>query len=446
MRAAEDAAIEQGATVGSLMARAGREIAIAVRRLAGASPILILCGPGNNGGDGYVTATELAAAGCEVRVAAIGEPKTDAARDARARWTGPVEALAEAAPAAVLVDALFGTGLTRGLDSDIPRHMHRLRDRAELAIAVDLPSGVSTDDGACLSDIPVFDLTLALGAIKPAHVLQPAAEHARAIRILGIGVPVASDTTVLARPLLSPPGPQDHKYTRGMVAIIAGAMPGAAVLAATAAAQAGAGYVLLLGSATDRLPHAIVRRRYDADLLDDPRIGALVIGPGLGRDDRARERLGAALASEAPLVIDGDALHLLDIERLRQRTTPAILTPHAGEFEALFGAGQGSKIDRTRAAAARCGQTIVFKGADTVIAAPDGTVRVATNASRWLSTAGTGDVLAGTIAAILATRRDPLDAANAGVWLHAEAARRAGPAFLADDLARHLPKALAQCL
>ena len=244
-----------------------------------------------------------------------------------------------------------------------------------------------------------------------------------------------------------PPGPDSHKYTRGMVAVVAGAMPGAAALAATAAAHAGTGYVLLLGSATDRLPHAIVRRRYDAAALDDPRIGVIVIGPGLGRDDKARERLDAALATPHPLVIDGDALHLLDLDRLRQREASAIVTPHAGEFSSLFGEGHGSKIDRARAAAKESGATIVFKGADTVISRPDGYTWVSAAKAPWLSTAGTGDVLVGTIAAqLVANERDPFGAAGAGVWLHSEAARLLGPAFIADDLAAALPRALSQCL
>lgn len=446
MRAAEAAAVAAGATISSLMTRAGREVAAAVRRLASGSEVLMLCGPGNNGGDGYVAATALAAAGLPVRVAATGEPRTEAARNARAEWSGPVEAITDAEPAPILVDALFGTGLARPLDDSLVAHLHRLTDRARLSIAVDLPSGVKTDDGTCLSDVPMFDLVLALGAAKPSHVLHPAAGRAHAVRILDIGVEAHGDVRVLEKPVLPPPPSDAHKYSRGMVAIVAGKMPGAAALAAIAAARSGAGYVLLLGGATDRLPHAIVRRRYSSDLLDDPRIGALVIGTGLGRDDNARDRLDAALATSHRLVIDGDALRLLDLHRLRTRQAPAILTPHSGEFDALFGAGQGSKIDRARAAAVRSGATVVFKGPDTVIADPSGAVRATSGAPSWLSTAGTGDVLAGIIAARLADGTAPLDAAASGVWLHAEAARLLGPAFIADDFAAALPRALSQCL
>jgi hydroxyethylthiazole kinase-like uncharacterized protein yjeF len=228
-----------------------------------------------------------------------------------------------------------------------------------------------------------------------------------------------------------------------MVAIIGGEMPGAAELASQAALRAGAGYVLLLGDGGGQAPHAVVRRAFAPEALNDKRIGALVIGPGLGRGAAAEARLDHVLASPCPLVIDGDALHLLDDRRLalvRERDAAVIMTPHAGEFDAMFGrdksGGSCSKIDRACAAAVRAGATIVFKGADTVIASPDGSVRVAEASNPWLSTAGTGDVLTGAIGAVFAAEpQAPFDAACAGVWLHADAARRLGTAFIADDLA-----------
>jgi hydroxyethylthiazole kinase-like uncharacterized protein yjeF len=447
MRAAEDAAIAGGATVQSLMDRAGREVAEMVRRLGSGNEVLILCGPGNNGGDGYVAATALHAAGVSVRVAMSAEPRTEAAKYARARWSGEVEELGRVAPAPILVDALFGTGLSRALDDSIASDLTRLRDRARLAIAVDLPSGVTTGDGAVLNRIPTFDLTLALGAAKPSHLLYPAAGHCGTVRVLDIGVPVSSNATVLGEPHLPAPGPDSHKYTRGMVAIVGGEMRGAAELAALAAMRAGVGYVLLLADGSAGEPHAIVRRPFAVEALNDTRIGAVVIGAGLGRGAIAGTRLDLTLASFRPLVIDGDALHLLDenrLARLRTHAAPVVLTPHAGEFEALFGKDDGSKIDRARAAAAKAGATIVFKGADTVIAAPDGQVRVAQGASRWLSTAGTGDVLAGAIGAMLAARPgSAIDAAAAGVWLHSAAAARLTGVFIADDLAEALSTAWA---
>ncbi|MEG8051791.1 NAD(P)H-hydrate dehydratase [Sphingomonas aurantiaca] len=219
-----------------------------------------------------------------------------------------------------------------------------------------------------------------------------------------------------------------------MVAIVAGTMSGAADLAALAAMRAGAGYVTLLGDSHGP-PHALVRTPFSTHALANDRIGALVIGPGLGREDTARTRLDAALSAGHPLIIDGDALRLIDPDRIKALQVPVILTPHAGEFDALFGKSDADKITRARDAAARAHAVVVFKGADTVIAAPDGRVRIAQGASDWLSTAGTGDVLAGAIGAILAMGLDPLDAAGAGVWLHGDAARRLGAAFIADDLA-----------
>lgn len=448
MRDAEARAIAAGASIDSLMHNAGGAVAEQVRRLAAGAEALILCGPGNNGGDGYAAASVLRGAGHHVRVAAISEPRTLAARAAAERWGGPVEALGEAGHAPIIIDALFGVGLSRPLGANEAAALRRLRGLASLAIAVDVPSGVATDTGAVLGDIPAFDITLALGAVKPAHVLQPAAGLCGTVRVLDIGVAVDGAVRVLGRPTLRAPGAEAHKYSRGMVAVVAGVMSGAACLAATAAAHGGAGYVLLLGSATDRLAHAIVRRRFAPEVLSDERIGAIVIGPGLGRDDRARARLGASLESGRPLVIDGDALRLLDGHEF---DGPAVLTPHAGEFSALFGdvttadTGKG-KIALARRAARQANAIIVFKGADTVIAAPDGRANVCCGAPTWLSTAGTGDVLAGVIAARLAAGARPFEAASQGVWLHAEAARQCGPAFVADDLTRHLPGAIGQCL
>ena len=439
MRAAEEREIAAGTSVETLMDRAGKGVAAAVHRLAAGAPVLVLCGPGNNGGDGYVAATALTAAGHEVRVAAFAEPTSQAAKQARAGWSGLIESIDTARPAPVLLDALFGTGLSRGLDAGLAARLGDLARAARLAITVDLPSGVATDDGRVLSPVPDFAVTLTLGAVKPAHLLQPAARHCGAVRLIDIGIEADSDAHVLAKPCLPAPGPESHKYNRGMVVVVGGAMQGAALLASTAAMRAGAGYVALLDGGEGG-PHALVHRAFADQPLDDDRIGALLIGPGLGRTDQARERLAAALASARPLIVDGDALHLLKdhLDQLPGRRAPTILTPHEGEFAALFGKGKGSKLDRARAAARRAGAVVVYKGADTVIAAPDGRARLAGDANDWLSTAGTGDVLAGAIAATLAARLEPIEAAAAGVWLHGEAARRLGASFIADDLANAL--------
>ena len=444
-RAAEAAAVANGATVESLMAAAGRGVAETARRLASGAPVLVLCGPGNNGGDGYVAAAALRRQGLAVRVAALGDPHGDAAQAARREWGGVVEPFDTAEGAPVLVDALFGTGLSRPLEAAAVDALKRLRATARLAIAVDLPSGVASDDGAVLSPVPYFDLTLALGAVKPSHLLQPAARYCGAVRLVEIGLATDRTCRVIARPQLPEPGPDDHKYTRGMVAVVSGAMAGAARLASTAAMRAAAGYVALLGGEGGG-PDALVHRAFDDTALDDKRIGALLIGPGLGRDDAAKARLERVLETDRALVIDGDALHLLGeagLDRVRLRDHQTILTPHAGEFDALFGKSDAAKPDRARAAAERAGAVVVFKGADTVIAAPDGRTVFAGDANDWLSTAGTGDVLAGATAATRAAGLDALAAAEAGVWLHRQAARRCGAAFIADDLAAALTGARA---
>jgi hydroxyethylthiazole kinase-like uncharacterized protein yjeF len=439
MRAAEERAIASGTPVELLMERAGVGVAEAVWRFAGTMPVLVLCGPGNNGGDGYVAAQHLRARGVEVRVAALGEPKAGAAAAARAAWDGPVSSIDDAQPAPVLVDALFGTGLTRGLDRNLAERLNLLAENAEINVAVDLPSGVESDSGVLLSQVPKFDLTVTFAAQKPAHLLQPAAERCGRVAIVDIGVEAVSRVRELVRPAVPAPGPQDHKFTRGMVAVVGGAMRGAAGLAALGAAHAGAGYVVLLEREPAQAPpHAIVRRPV-ADLpatLADARVGAVVVGPGLGRAADADRALEQALASGRALVIDGDGLHLLGGRTL---PAPAVLTPHEGEFRSLFpDLEQPSKLERARAAARRTGAVVVYKGADTVIAAPDGGAAIASGASPWLSTAGTGDVLAGVIGAMLARGLAPFEAAEAGVWLHGQAARRLGRAFVADELARAL--------
>lgn len=432
-RAAEDRLIAAGTGADQLMAWAGAGLARAALALAGPLPALVCCGPGNNGGDGYVAARWLRDAGLDVMVAALGAPSSGAAAAARAGWDGPVVPLDQAAPRPLLIDALFGTGLSRPLAAPLAATLARLMAGAQATAAADLPSGVETDSGALLGAELPFDMTVAMGALKPAHLLQPAAGLCGRLVVADIGLAAGDRTQELAAPRLSPPGAGDHKYSRGLVAVIGGAMPGAARLAAIAAARAGAGYVRLIADTPASLPNAIVQQGWDEAALADPRIAAIVAGPGLGRDGIARRRLDAACAAGRPLVIDGDALHLLP--RTRPAPPLTVLTPHEGEFAARFGDLPGSKLDRARAAAMRAGAVIVFKGADTVIAAPDGRAAIAPPASAWLSTAGTGDVLAGVIGALLARGLAPFEAAGAGVWLHASAAARLGPAFIADDLA-----------
>lgn len=443
MRDAEERVIASGTGVDTLMERAGAAVAFAAQRFSGGADTLVLCGPGNNGGDGYVAARLLAGAGVDVRVAASALPATQAAARARQAWTRPVEPLDQAAPAAMIVDALFGTGLKHGLEPVLYTVLNQLSSTAAVTLAVDLPSGVGSDDGAIRSPIPSCDITVALGALKPAHLLQPSAESMGRLVVADLGVPVSSSLFGIARPELASPGPTDHKYTRGLVAVVAGAMPGAARLAALGAARAGAGYVQLLGDRAGTLPDAIVRPGgVEAAALADRRIAALVIGPGLGRDAEGARLLDLALASGRPLVLDADIFSHLEGRRVAM---PAVLTPHEAEFARAFGDLVGDKLARARAAARMCGAVVVLKGADTVIAAPDGRAAIASPGVSDLATAGTGDVLAGVCGTMLAQLRDPFAAACAAVWLHGQAARLTPAPFVADDLAASLPLAVARC-
>ena len=438
MRSAEQEAIDSGTSVETLMERAGAAAAEAIWRYAGPCPTLILCGPGNNGGDGYVIARHLKKRGPDVRVAALEEPRSEGARWARSGWDGEVGAVGEAESAPLLVDALFGTGLTRPLDPEVASQLARLSSGAKVRIAIDLPSGVSTDDGSILSPVPDYDLTVTFGALKPSHLLQPAARYMGRLVVADIGVEVRSRLHLIGRPRLSPPGPDDHKYSRGYVAVAAGEMPGAAALAASAALRSGAGYVRLIGdSHVAGVPQAVVQGQSG---LEDPRIGALVIGPGLGRGQAAAALLERALSAGHPLVLDADALFLLDLERLHELPHVPMLTPHAGEFERLFGALEGSKVEQARAAAERAKAVMVFKGPDTVVAAPDGRAAIAAPASPYLASAGTGDVLAGIVGAMRARGLEAFEAACAAVWLHARAAEEVGPGLIADDLVAALGK------
>lgn len=437
MREAEAACAASGTSLAELMERAGQAIADTAWRMAAGAPILILCGPGNNGGDGYVAARLLAARGADVRVAALAPPATDLARAARAVWTGPVEALgAGPPPAPLVVDALFGVGLSRPLADDLAHWLKPLaRSRV---LAVDVPSGVDAD--GCQDWQPPLpaDVTVALGALKPAHVLLPAAAGCGRVLLADIGIDAASMMRTLPVRAGDAPNATAHKFNRGMALVRAGPMPGAAGLAAGAALRAGAGYVVLSGMARTPFSAIIAEEAAGyAERLTDVRLGAVVIGPGYpAADDLARD-VAAAVRSGKPLVLDAAAIEAA-LPRLRARrgAVSAVLTPHEGEFVRAFPGLTGSKIDRALDAAADVGAVLIYKGADTIIAAPDGRVAAAWPGSSWLATAGTGDVLAGACGAMLARGGDAFDAAVAAVGWHIARARRIGPGLVADDLVR----------
>jgi ADP-dependent NAD(P)H-hydrate dehydratase / NAD(P)H-hydrate epimerase len=452
MRAAEQALFDSGVSIEALMETAAGGAAEWVRRVAAGRCVTVLCGPGNNGGDGYVIARILREGGHDVTVIAPLDPVTDAAREARRRWNGPVGTADAGTRGEVFVDCLFGSGLARPL---VAEHALLLRDlavRHRYRIAVDLPSGVASDSDAVLNDrLPQYDLTLALGAWKFAHWSLPGREMMGQMRLVPIGIaPVAGAAQLAVRPQFAAPGATTHKYLRGMLAIIAGAMPGASLLAAAAAQRSGAGYVKLLGAAADpRTPPDIVTETAPlAEALADPRIAAVLVGPGLGRGDDARSALQAALGHAPALVIDADALMLL-APAMIPSGKPMLATPHDGELDALcraFGVIAEGRRMRAQAVARISGMVVLAKGPDTVIAAPDGRLALGMPASSWLSVAGTGDVLAGIAASRMASGADPFTAACEAVWLHGEAARGCGAAFTPSQLAEGVSGALAACL
>jgi hydroxyethylthiazole kinase-like uncharacterized protein yjeF len=451
MRAAEQALFDSGTSVSELMEIAAGGAAEWIRRVAAGRAVTVLCGPGNNGGDGYVIARRLREAGNAVTVIAPLEPRTDAAREARVRWDGPV-GTSGAAAGDVFVDCLFGSGLARPL---VPEHALLLRDlaaRHRVRVAVDVPSGIASDSGAVLNDkLPAFDLTLALGAWKLAHWNLPGRALMGQMRLVPIGIGATQGAAqLIARPHLAAPAADSHKYRRGLLGIVAGAMPGASLLAAAAAQRAGAGYVKLLAPEADlRTPPEVVTDTAPlGEALADSRIAAVLVGPGLGRDEAARARLAAALAEAHGLVIDADALMLLAPAMLPQGK-PVLATPHDGELETLcrsFGVIAEGRRARALALARVSGMVVLAKGPDTCVAAPDGRLALAPPASSWLSVAGTGDVLAGIAASRIAIGADPFTAACEAVWLHGEAARQAGAAFTPSQLAERVAHALAPCL
>ena len=461
MRAAEQALVAGGTSVDDLMQRAGRGAAEYVWRISAGRAVTVLCGPGNNGGDGYVIAEVLRARGLAVAVVAAAPPATEAAKTAAALYRGDVRHAGDAR-GEVLVDCLFGSGLSRALSAGDMALLTELARRHAERIAIDLPSGVNADDGTMLNpDLPEYHLTIALGAWKPGHALMPAAAKMGALRLVDIGVgAVAGAGRMLRRPqAIAAPARDAHKYSRGCLGIVAGAMPGAAVLAARAAQGAGAGYVRLIAERGFATPPELPL--VGDELLADERLSALLVGPGLGRDARGlswlERGLRAGFERGLPLVLDADALRLLTpklltgrVGMMPERQGAIIATPHEGEFaglETAFGCPpQGSKIARSQALARASGMVVVAKGPDTVIAAPDGAWAVTPLATSWLSTAGSGDVLAGCIASRLACGAPTFAAAAQGVWLQAEAGRRAGVAFTASDLAGAVRGALATCL
>lgn len=451
MQAAEQAVFDSGKSVEELMELAAGRAAAWIRRVAAGRSVTVLCGPGNNGGDGYVIARRLRKFGHAVKVIAPMAPQTKAAQAARARWEGEVQSAGDEADGDIFVDCLFGSGLTRALSPELAVMLLDLAERHKIRVAVDMPSAIESDSGKLLNErLPYFDLTLALGAWKFGHFTLPGRSKMGSLRLVPIGIKAIDGAAqLITQPHLKAPPTDSHKYRRGLAAVVGGDMPGAALLASQAAMRAGAGYVKLFATDGVGAPAGLV---VDGSVLKtalaDDRIGAILLGPGLGRHDSASDKLETVLSRARPMVLDADALMLL-APTLLTKASPIVATPHDGEFDQLcraFSVVAESRMDRARALAAASGMVICAKGPDTVIAAPDGRVAVAPPAPSWLSIAGSGDVLAGIVVSRLATGSDPFAAACEAVWLHAEAARRCGPAFIPDALAVQVSQAVAACL
>jgi NAD(P)H-hydrate epimerase len=471
MYAADRAAAAAGVPSLSLMERAGAQVAAAVTARWPRQPVAVLCGPGNNGGDGYVAARHLRDAGWPVAVARLaGDLPPDAAANAE-RWRaggGRIDTVAESALEGIglAVDALFGAGLRRPLEGEARTVVEALNARGTAVVAVDVPSGLAGDSGDVLGTAPRADVTVTFFRLKPAHLLFPGRELCGELVVGDIGIPSAvldairPQTALIAPGLwrLPLPGWSDHKYTRGHGIVVGGGeITGAARLAARAARRVGAGLLTLavppaavpIYAASE--PGCFVQTRSDATLaavLADPRRNGILIGPGVGVGSATVTLVRESLGTERPAVLDADALTSFAERQealfaaIRRRAAATVLTPHAREFERLFGALPGSKCVQARAAAARSGATVVLKGADTVVASPDGRAAIAANAPPWLATGGSGDVLAGLILGLLVQGCDAWTASTAAVWLQGAAAGLLGRGLLAEDL----PEAVAAVL
>jgi NAD(P)H-hydrate epimerase len=476
MARADEAAVAAEVPGAELMENAGRAVAEAVLARRPAGPAMVLCGPGNNGGDGFVAARHLAAAGWPVRLALLGgrdRLEGDAAHHA-ALWDGPVEALtgdsATGLPdaAKVVIDALFGAGLSRPLEGAARRVVEVLDPGQALVAAVDVPSGVSGDSGAILGEVAVqAALTVTFFRKKPGHLLLPGRLRCGEVILADIGIPdrvlaeIAPQTFENGTGLWGGGYPWrglgDHKYDFGHALVLGGpVMTGAGRLAARAALRVGAGLVTVacppevLAIYARATPSAMTVPIADeaefGALLADARKNVVLIGPGNGVGPETRARGLAALGAGKMVVLDADALTSFQDrpEALFEVTQGScVLTPHEGEFRRLFPDLEGGKLARARAAAARSGAVVLIKGADSVIAAaPDGRAAINTNAPPELATAGTGDVLAGLVAGLLAQGMSAFDAACAAAWLHGEAGTACGPGLIAEDLCEALPGVL----
>lgn len=508
VREADTRAIAGGVSGQELMERAGRALAHHAAEWAGPGKSLaVVCGPGNNGGDGFVAARVLAGEGFRITVFLLGKQAAlhgDAAW-AASQWEGEVRPLAalDLSNVDLVIDALFGIGLSRDLDGEAATAIAAINASPAVVVAADIPSGVDGDTGAIRGIAISADATVTFARRKPGHLLLPGKLQCGQVSVADIGIsdvivaalasPYAVNTPGFWLPAYRRPAPAGHKYGRGHAVVVSGgiAATGAARLSARAALRVGAGLVTVasppaaLAVNAAQLTAIMVRSVDGADgfktMLADERLNALVIGPGAGVGDATRAMITVAAEAGRALVIDADGLTSFadepvkgdavaceapgDVDTaeagrtrldrlcalIKAKATPTVLTPHDGEFARLFKglndvAKASSKLERAVAAARHTGAIVVLKGADTVIAAPDGRAVINDNGTPWLATAGSGDVLAGFIAGLLAQGMPCLEAAAAGVWLHGAAARAFGPGLIAEDLPETLPAVLKRLL
>ncbi|CAN5162760.1 bifunctional ADP-dependent NAD(P)H-hydrate dehydratase/NAD(P)H-hydrate epimerase [soil metagenome] len=480
MASADLAAISGGTSGFALMRRAGLAVADVVDAIAPHGAILVVAGRGNNGGDGFIAAAELAGRGREVSVILLCDRATlkgDAAL-ASAEWKGLVLPCDPAALGQLnlIVDALFGAGLNRAVKGDPYAMIEAMNASGVPILSVDLPSGINGDTGEVMGIAVEASATVTFFRRKPGHLLLPGRVHCGEIDVADIGIEadvldgIAPKTFENVPELWEDtfPFPQidGHKYARGHAVVVSGDMvsTGAARLAARAALRAGAGLVTVasphdaLGVNAAALTAVMVRETQTplqfVGLLADKRLNACVIGPGAGVGERTRDLVLAALVARRGLVLDADALtsfaddpEALFAEIKKQDDPQVILTPHTGEFGRLFRGFQSrhphaSKLEGARLAAVQSGAIVLLKGADTVIAAPDGRAAITANAPPWLATAGSGDVLAGIIGGLLAQGAPAFEAACMAAWMHGEAGHEFGPGLIAEDLPDVLPAVL----
>lgn len=457
-----------------LMENAGRAVAEAVRDATEPSAVLVMAGPGNNGGDGFVAARYLAEWGYDVCVGLLGEldALTGDAAVMAARWTGETRPLHPdlVTGRAVIVDGLFGAGLTRKVGGRAAETIAAANAAPALRIAIDVPSGVNGDTGAEHGAVFSAFKTVTFFRKKTGHVLVPGRLFSGDVEVADIGIPEAALNEIKSkigenrpefwRDALPVFDPMAHKYDRGHVGVVSGglAATGAARMAAVAALRSGAGLVSVLSPAAAVPAHAaqltavMVKPFDDLDgftaLLEDRRLNAVVVGPGNGVTNDTRQYVATVLKRHAAAVLDADALTVsadAPDTLFAAISGPTVLTPHSGEFSRLFPDIEltGGKHRAARMAAERSGAVIVLKGPDTVIAAPDGRALINSHAPPTLATAGSGDVLAGIIAGLMGQGMPPFEAAGTAVWLHGEAAYQFGPGLIAEDLIDCLPAAWA---